>query len=58
MLHSMNGGDVEPTKQSCHVGSLSYSEGIFKADLPSDLRQNDALNETFPIMHYDGNDED
>ena len=44
MLHSTNGGDIEPTKLQCNVGSLSYSEGIFKAKLPSDLRVTYALN--------------
>ena len=44
MLHSTNGGDIEPTKLQCNVGSLSYSEGVFKAKLPSDLRVNYALN--------------
>ena len=44
MLHSTNGGDIEPTKLQCNVGSLSYSEGVFKAKLPSNLRVNYALN--------------
>ena len=44
MLHSTNGGDIEPTKLQCNVGSLSYSEGVFKAKLPSNLRVIYALN--------------
>ena len=44
MLHSTNGGDIEPTKLQCNVGALSYSEGVFKAKLPSNLRVNYALN--------------
>ena len=50
MLHSTNGGDIEPTKLQCNVGSLSYSEGILKAKLPSDLRVNYALNWDFSML--------
>ena len=52
MLHSTNGGDIEPTKLQCNVGSLSYSEGIFKAKLPSDLRVNYALNSDLCEKNY------
>lgn len=53
MLHSTNGGDIEPTKLQCNVGSLSYSEGIFKAKLPSDLRVIYALNLGLHEKNYD-----